>query len=322
MTADPAANDKCLDGSPEKENDHILAHPETIKALISGITDSVVVTDSEGMIGLFNPAAEKLFGYKSEDIVGKSVRQLMTTFDAQRFHERLGRHLKGEPTRLIDQGAKEVVARNSKGNTIMINLSIKPVDFGDKINFLCIASESTVDLPGIEDLHKVADHDSLTGLYNKNYMCMELTRASERCRRNSDRHAGLLRFNIDRFSVLNDKYGYAAGDKVITEIAERIRERLRKSDLACRLSGDEFVILAYDVKPELVETVAQAFLNKIGAPVEFEGKNLSLSISVGVYLIDGRIYDADAILLKAGEACKLAKRLGGNRIRIDTTASL
>lgn len=323
MTADPAKDNTINAEQDDTEaQDNILAHPDSLNTLITGITDSVIVTNDDGEIGLFNPAAEALFGYSSDQLLGKSVRLLMTAFDSQRFNQRLQRHLNGEPTRIIDQGAHEVVARHKNGTTIMINLTIRPLELDGKTNFLCIASESTFDMPAIEDLHKVADHDSLTGLYNKNYMCLELSRAAERCRRNADRHSGLLRINIDRFSALNDTYGYAAGDAVLTEIAERIKQRLRKSDLACRLTGDEFAILAYDIKPELVETVAQAFLTKIGSPVEFESNQIQLRISLGVYLIDGRIFDADAILMKAGEACKLAKRLGGNRIRIDTTASL
>ncbi len=323
MTTDPAFKNFVKQEQDDTENQcNILSHPDSLNTLISGITDSVVVANQDGDISLFNPAAESLFGYHSDELLGKSVRLLMTSFDSQRFHERLRRHLKGEPTRIIDQGTHEVVARHKNGTTIMINLSIRPLILNGKTSFLCIASESKFDMPDIEDLHKVADHDSLTGMYNKNYMCLELERAAERCRRHQDRYSALLRINIDRFSSLNDKHGYETGDAVLTEVAERIRQRLRKSDLACRLAGDEFAILAYDIKPEQVEAVAQAFLTKISTPVEHNKRHVQLALSIGVYLIDGRIFDAEAILLKAGEACKLAKRLGGNRVRIDTTASL
>ncbi|MBE9515733.1 MAG: sensor domain-containing diguanylate cyclase [Proteobacteria bacterium] len=307
----------------EASNDaSMLASPESIEILISGISDSVIIANTDGTIHVFNPSAEKLFGYSADEVQGESVRLLMTAFDAERFHDRIGRFSNGEPTRLINEGFKEVVARHKKGNTIMINLSIKTVKLEGETYFLCIANESTYDLPTAEDLHKAADHDILTGLYNRNYMSLELNRAADRCQRNPDRQAAILRINIDRFSSANDKYGYTACDAILIEVAERLKARLRKSDLACRLTGDEFAILAYDVKPGMVETVAQAFHSRISAPMTIEGKEISVSSSIGVYIIDGKILDAEPILLKADEACKVAKRLGGNRIRINATPSL
>ena len=322
MAVDPLASDDKHTIDDTDNESAALTNPDSIDILISGITDSVVLTNAEGNIRMFNPSAEKLFGYKADEILGKSVRLLMTSFDAQRFHDRLGRHARGEPTRMVDMGFKEVVARHKNGTTIMINLSIKTIALENGTHFLCIAYESTYDLPTIDDLHKAADHDSLTGLYNRNYMSLELNRAADRCRRNPDRHAAIIRINLDRFSSMNDKYGHSACDAILVEIAERITARLRKSDLACRLSGDEFAILAYDVKPEMVETVAQAFHSRISAPMTIEGKEITAQSSIGVYIIDGRIFDAEPILLKAGEACKVAKRLGGNRIRIDTSSNI
>lgn len=322
MAVDPLTNTNKHVTEAADNEPSALTNPESIDTLISGITDSVVMTDSDGDVRVFNPSAEKLFGYSADEILGKSVRLLMTSFDAQRFHERLQRHSRGEPTRMVNMGYKEIVARHKNGTTIMINLSIKTIALESGTHFLCIANESTYDLPTIDDLHKAADHDSLTGLYNRNYMSLELNRAADRCRRNPDRHAAVIRINIDRFSGLNDKYGYSAGDAILVELAERITARLRKSDLACRLAGDEFAILAYDVKPEMVETVAQAFHARITAPMTVENKEITIRSSIGVYMVDGKIFDADPILLKAGEACKVAKRLGGNRIRIDTSSGV
>ena len=129
--------------------------------------------------------------------------------------------------------------------------------------------------------HK-ASHDHLTDLPNQASFYENLARALGRARRRGSKVA-LLFLDLDDFKLINDTFGHQIGDRVLVEVAERLKESLREADMAARLGGDEFAVLLEDVS-DASETVrfAERLLTRMRTPVDLRGHRLSTTASIGI----------------------------------------
>ncbi|MGO9672879.1 MAG: PleD family two-component system response regulator [Methylocella sp.] len=171
----------------------------------------------------------------------------------------------------------------------------------------------------VETSMEMAVVDALTGLYNRRYLDGALAGLVEEARRKR-RPLALMMFDIDHFKTVNDVYGHAAGDQLLQALSARIRKLIRGSDLFCRLSGDEFVI----VMPETRLDVAAKAAERIRAGVAVEGfplaaskKALSVTISMGI-AESGE--DAAELMRQADKGLYRSKQAGRNRVSADAPA--
>jgi len=156
--------------------------------------------------------------------------------------------------------------------------------------------------------HK-ARHDDLTGLPNRSFFEYRLNLVLQDAMR-QQRQAALLFIDCDHFKEINDGLGHAAGDKVLTEVAGRIRRHLRESDLVARLGGDEFAALIYPL-PQAKDAlrIADAVLHGMNAPIVLNDKgSVSTSLSIGIALYPQHGRSAEHLLRSADVAMYLAKR--------------
>lgn len=164
------------------------------------------------------------------------------------------------------------------------------------------------------DLLEMATVDSLTGLANRRAFIEQVDREITRVRRTAN-HASVLMIDIDYFKKINDQYGHAAGDAVLKELAELFRLRLRKSDVAGRLGGEEFAVLLPVTGIEGALIVAEHLRQKIAElGVKLEDKILNVTISIGVAEIDAIDSDSKIVLAHADYALYQAKQDGRNKV--------
>jgi two-component system cell cycle response regulator len=161
----------------------------------------------------------------------------------------------------------------------------------------------------------------LTGLYNRRYLLAHLDELIDRVNQDGISAAVLL-FDIDHFKQVNDIYGYAAGDDVLRELAGRAMNSVRSVDLVARLGGEEFVV----VMPETDITTASAVAERLRLAVAQEpfvfresGKELAVTISIGVAATTGEGDCREGLLERANAALCEAKRAGGNRVIADSS---
>ncbi len=165
-----------------------------------------------------------------------------------------------------------------------------------------------------------AYHDPLTSLPNRRLFMEHIERTYENCRRTRGK-AALLFLDIDYFKTVNDTLGHAIGDSLLKEIANRLKEGLRGEDIASRMGGDEFVVLLSDVTRDSADPVkstlslAQRVQSILCAPYTVDGRELKITVSMGVALFPSADKNAASIISKADSAMYRVKKAGRNAIQ-------
>ncbi|HEV7526252.1 MAG TPA: EAL domain-containing protein [Acidimicrobiia bacterium] len=168
-----------------------------------------------------------------------------------------------------------------------------------------------------EDLEYRAYHDELTGLPNRALLNDRLTHALQRCRRDQTAVAVLF-LDLDRFKLVNDSLGHDAGDRLLTQVAQRMIEGLRGSDTVARLGGDEFVVVVEDVKDDLeVHAAVDRVAAILEQPFEVDSETLFVSASIGVSVARDEANASD-LLREADDAMYRAKQRGRRSVEYQT----
>jgi diguanylate cyclase (GGDEF)-like protein len=159
--------------------------------------------------------------------------------------------------------------------------------------------------------------DALTGLPNRLLFNDRLDTIIREANRTGECFAVLF-LDLDRFKAINDTYGHAAGDQVLTVVTQRLCSSIRASDTVARYAGDEFtVVLRHIIKSDDVLRVAEKIVQVMEAPVHLEGgEELQVTASIGVSFFPDDAADADTLLKHADEAMYAAKHLGRNNFQI------
>lgn len=183
----------------------------------------------------------------------------------------------------------------------------------------CVAAVCLENAVNRERLRLAGLTDSLTGLYNRRHLQHRLAQEVTRARRHRHPLACLF-IDADHFKRINDRFGHAAGDQVLTALAQRLRSRLRGSDLPTRYGGEEFAVLLPQTDAASAETLAWEICRGIaGEPIALDsGDRLTLTVSVGVAALAADDTAADAtgetLLEAADQALYRAKQAGRNRV--------
>jgi diguanylate cyclase (GGDEF)-like protein/PAS domain S-box-containing protein len=169
-----------------------------------------------------------------------------------------------------------------------------------------------------EKVQYLATHDGLTGLPNRVMFAELLGLATETAHR-YHRQFAVLFVDLDRFKVINDTLGHEAGDVLLREVAARLRDCLRASDIVARLGGDEFVVLLQEVSGETqIGAIARSILSAVMKPVVILGHECRVTASIGVCMHTEESQDEQAIMKHADMAMYLAKEEGKNNYQFYT----
>lgn len=166
----------------------------------------------------------------------------------------------------------------------------------------------------------MALHDALTGLATRLLLDDRLSSAVEAAIRHQTGLA-LLMVDLDKFKEINDTFGHHGGDEVLRVTADRLMQAVRKSDTVARMGGDEFVVLLPDLDdPLMIEGIAAKIVNSLAEPVLFAGREIPVSVSVGVCTSAAGGLNEDALLKCADDALYRAKAKGRNCFQVSAPA--
>jgi diguanylate cyclase (GGDEF)-like protein/PAS domain S-box-containing protein len=272
--------------------------------------DAVIVTDASGVIQYVNPAFERLTGYSGPEAVGRTPAILKSGVHEADFYRTLWRDvLAGKPFRAV------FINRRKSGELYHAENLIWPVvDAGGHIAaFICESRDVSERVRNTEKLAHAASHDPLTDLPNRTLFLDRLGQAlRQAARRGENLAVGIM--DIDLFRETNNRYGHLAGDEVLHAVARRSERCLRTADTVARIGGDEFALLLPGANDH-----AEAVLEKVRAanalPVEFDGRPIAVTVSIGACVYPVQARDAEELHKRADGAMYEAKHAGGNRVR-------
>ena len=164
------------------------------------------------------------------------------------------------------------------------------------------------------EIARLAYHDILTGLPNRAQLRHLITTAIDACPTGS--HVALAFLDVDHFKDVNDTLGHAAGDELLIQLAQRLREHIGPEDMLGRLGGDEFVVLLPYRNAEGAERVAAEITEALAAPLRLGSRQLQMSASIGISLYPDHATDIDTLMQQADAAMYMAKQAGRSTHRL------
>lgn len=284
------------------------------RVMLSLCPDPVIGVDGEGIVQIFNPAAEKLLGYSAEEVIGSlSITSMYPDLkSAQRVKRLLYSDLHGA---FGSVEGYEVSLVTADGKTVPVRLSAALVDRvkGTSIGFF---HDLTERFNLEQQLHKLSITDELTGLYNQRHFYKVLSRELNRAKRYKH-DLSLICFDLDNFKLVNDQMGHLEGDRVLKIVGKLLRETLRLSDVGVRYGGDEFMVILPDTGiDDAVKTAERlrTLFNKkcLYSPDCEKDMGCAVSMSLGVTETNGT-EKPDQVVKRADLAMYQAKNSGGNQ---------
>jgi len=293
----------------------VASRQQRLESILHNAAEGILTFDARGQIETSNPAAQRLFGWDTHSTQVLYIQEILAPRqepDAEDYVAAL-RALQFDS---LTGKNGEITCLHAKGWVFPLSIKISPVQLDDRRLYTALVEDISERRALMAHLRTAAEHDGLTGLHNRNYFTQELERVVERVNR-SRQHCALLYIDLDNFKYVNDTLGHAAGDRMLIEASEVLGKRIRGGDLLCRLGGDEFTILLYDMRPEEIESITESFrLSLTEHHFRYGPEQLDMSCSIGAALIHAGTRSAEEVLSHADFACHMAKRQGRNRVHI------
>lgn len=204
--------------------------------------------------------------------------------------------------------AIDIEAMNAGAMDYLVKGELTPAALERSLRYALKLSET------LDQLHRLATHDELTGLLNRRELDRVLNQEAERATR-FGQPLGLLMADIDHFKSVNDRYGHPAGDAVLREVGRRLRAELRSVDFPGRFGGEEFAVVVVQADTASSAALAERIRAAVMAtPVPIGEAELSLTISIGVAALPPNGGTGPELLAAADQALYAAKRGGRNRV--------
>jgi len=298
----------------DQMQNRLISEQKYLDSIVNNAAESIITVNNMGIIQGYNYAAEELFGYKSEEVLGENISLLMPQA-TRHNHDRFMDESRVRGFLHVSNEKRELVAQHKEGHSVPVSLKLSETVIDGERYFIGLLSDISEQKAMLEALHSLAKYDEVTGLYNRNYFRISLTSAMDLSKASGVFDYTLLYIDLDNFKFVNDTFGYNAGDLLLKEVAGLLSSGTRTSDEIARFGGDVFTILLEKTNDDLALKIANIIHNKISEYVfSFEGKSISINCSIGVSVLNGNVKTTNDFLSQADSACHRAKINGKNRI--------
>ncbi len=295
-----------------------MAAQRMLEAVVEQLSDQVYVIGPDGRFSWASPSARALFGV--DDFEGAQVGRFMHPDDRDAILAELAGVMAGTAPVPEDRTFRVWSQALQEWRWLEATVSDR-LDDPLLHGLLVCSRDVTQRVADAAALRHQALHDDLTGLPNRVLLVDRLDGATRRAAR-AGTDIAVLFFDVDHFKQVNDTLGHAAGDRLLVEVADRVRSRLRAQDTLGRLGGDEFVVVLEGLGelPEVaVAAICDDLVGALAEPMDLDGRQARMSSSIGVVISDGRD-DAEELLRAADVAMYAAKASGRGRWLLHTEA--
>jgi len=281
---------------------------ERYRTIIETIEDGYYEADAAGRIAFVNDSLLRILAFPREEILGRSFRRFTDRENGQKIWLACYKvYETGEPCHGIEWA---VYRKDGEKRSVEISISLIRDGSGKITGFRGILRDITERIRSEETIRNLAYHDVLTGLPNRFLFQDRLSMAIAGARR-SGTMVAVIMLDLDKFKEVNDTLGHPVGDLLLQAVAERLKESLRRGDTIARMGGDEFMIVAPDIKTEAgARTVGEKIVAAVRNPLTCGARSLSITTSLGVALYPLHSEDPDVLVQYADIAMYRAKKAG------------
>ena len=281
--------------------------------LFENANDLIYTHDLQGQFTSLNRAGERITGYSRDEALKMHISKVVAPEYLEYAQRMTMRKLEGE---LPTSYELEIIAKS--GHRVMLEISTRLIYQNDMpVGVQGIGRDITSRRRAEEQLLHNALHDSLTDLPNRTEFMRHLQSAVERLEEKPEFQIGVLFLDLDRFKVINDSLGHVIGDKLLVEIAKRLKACVRPHDFVARFGGDEFTILLNGITdPAEATLVAERVQQKLSQPFKFGSYEVFSSASIGIIVSDDIDREPEDFLRDADTAMYRAKEAGKARCEV------
>ncbi|MFP4365266.1 MAG: diguanylate cyclase [Spirochaetia bacterium] len=235
-----------------------------LRSLVEGISEALIAVDKDGVISAVNNAAEQMFIYKEEEMIGKKIEMLVPEAKREIHEEHRNRYMRNPKTRKMGRGMY-LSGIKKYGKEFPVEIGLNTINSESGIAVIALITDITERLRADQMLEKAALTDALTGIGNRRSFKQFLDVEESRTKRGGTPYS-IVMCDIDYFKQVNDSYGHAAGDQVLKSVAKLLVNNTRGADTVARWGGEEFIILL----PETGNQGAAALAEKLRLLIDAE----------------------------------------------------
>jgi diguanylate cyclase (GGDEF)-like protein/PAS domain S-box-containing protein len=296
----------------------LFQEKERTQFTLESIGDAVIATDAAGRIEYLNSVAAQFTGWSAAEAQGQPLQQVFNI-----INETSREAAESPVARCLREGHaigldNHNILLRRDGSEFAVVDTASPIHDreGKVIGAVMVFHDVTQERKLAQQLSYQATHDALTGLTNRRDFEQRLERALANARADGAEHV-LCYLDLDRFKVINDTCGHAAGDQLLRQLSTMLLEQMRSRDTLARLGGDEFGLLLEHCHLEQAWRIAEELLQAVQRfKFVWEGKIHSVGVSIGVVPITAASESLSAVLRAADMACYTAKGKGRNRVYV------
>jgi diguanylate cyclase (GGDEF)-like protein/PAS domain S-box-containing protein len=300
----------------QRISEELYTEKERADITLHSISDAILVSDNKGDLLYLNLSAEKMLGRPLAELRGKTISELLPLTDkvtGLAIDCVLEETLRYGTVATCNECSMLEIPGNLK--IAVEERSVPIFDSKEKLAgaVLCL-HDVTIAREYLERQSWEASHDLLTGLVNRREFERRIIEAMDEVSEAGPQYVVCF-MDLDRFKVVNDSCGHAAGDELLKQISRLMRSHVRDSDVLARLGGDEFGLLIEGCDEVRGEIIANALLSDV-AEFQFfwEKQTHTVGISIGLTTITSESFSSNEVLSRADSACYWAKEQGRNRV--------
>ena len=304
-----------------------------IYSVLDTVADGIITISETGIIDTVNPAAEKIFDYQANEMIGKNISILMAEPHQTQHDQYLKNYFETGEAKIIGIG-RELEGRRRDGSLFPLELAVSEMHIGDHRMFTGILRDITERkkteaelkyaykglMRANKELETLSLEDGLTKIANRRHFDAAFSKEFQVAMRNQT-SVSLILCDIDHFKPFNDNYGHGAGDDCLMRVAQSLEKiPIRPNDLVARYGGEEFVVILPNTGLEgaavVAENMRQAIVD-LDIPHKFSHTADRVTMSFGVAaVIPGRGDQESEFLKQADEALYNAKSAGRNQVQV------
>lgn len=286
-----------------------------LETLVDGISEGLVSWTASGEIATWNRAAERLLGYRCEEVVGRNVAMLVPV-ERLAEHESVMDHI----TRRVDATQIATARRHASGDLVNLSMSLSRISDarGEILGVGCVLRPLSETAQLIDHLRRRVHTDALTGALNRAGV-EELLASAERHR--GEACQAVLFIDLDGFKQVNDQAGHSQGDQLLKRCAARIRASIPRGNAVARWGGDEFVVVL-DGLPRgeaaarrMVEKTCRTLIDSLQLPYQLGARRYRCPASIGICVYKPAATTGCIAIEAADQAMYLVKASGKNSFR-------